>query len=157
ALLLGRGGRAADERGEHVDFGEAGAQIVVEVVGDSGAFLFYFATAFGPLALVTLNFELARAFGDLTAKRHAPDERRQRDEPQRAGNPQNFFQRPPRRRFQQMDVGRLAQLDAKRFRAPRLTGQPFAGLDAADTGDRDATAVFQSGKGVLAIGLLQVR
>ena len=79
-LFFGGRGRAFDERGEHVDFREAGAEVIVQIMRHPCAFLFDFAPALGELAFLDLDFQFARAFRDPPAQHRHPDKCRQRDE-----------------------------------------------------------------------------
>ena len=79
----------------------------------------------------------------LPVQHRHPAKRRQRHQAQRPRDPQHPPQRPPRGQCQQRHVLARTQLQPESLGAPLVAGLPFAGLNAADAGDRHAAAVAQ--------------
>ena len=98
-FFLGGDGRTLDQRAEHVDLRQSGAEIIVQIVGDAGAFLLDLPAALGALSLQDLDLQLAGPFRDPPPEYGHPAKSRQRRQPETACHPQQPLQRPPRRQL----------------------------------------------------------
>ena len=74
AIFIGSG-RGFCPQGQHADFGDAGAEFVVLILRDAGAFLFHRVLVFNALTFLDLQLKLTGALLDLAVKLRYPQHR----------------------------------------------------------------------------------